>query len=438
MKKIIFFIVCFLFITSNVWAISIECPNISSPGEEINVKVRDDSYNGIKAKYKFDSNFLYQDMTLNKSWRSYYDGVDGFSIGNVINSDDLDMDISLKVKMNASLDEEYVLSLSDIDVNDSSDKTVRLDDISCNIKLVSDINTLDSLVIDGVSLSPKFDKNVLSYKATTKSERIVIKAKVSDSSSKIEGDLGEKKLNIGVNNFVVKVTSARGNVREYKIYITRTIDKKSSDVTLKSLKISNAKIDFKKDVFLYQVNVSNEVESIDIEAVANDKKALVNIDKPDKLVVGENNIKVIVTAEDGTKGVYEIVVNRMHKLSSDASVKNLIIKNYDINFSSDVFNYELEIDNEDSLDIDVILNNDKATYNIEGNRNLIDGSIIKIVVTAEDGNINNYNLKIRKPSQNNSNSIFDYIGIVPVILFVSLVLLVLIIKIIKSKFLKSK
>ena len=348
MKKIIFFVICFFFMINTSFALSMTCPNVASPGEVIKIHLEEAEYNGIKAKYQFDSSFVYRDLSLNSMWKSYYDGVDGFSIGNVSNQDKLLMDIEVKIGMDALINNDYTLKLVDLEGNDANYRSVDLDDLACNIKVLSDINTLDSLVVKNVTLTPKFDKNITVYEGATSNDKIVIDAVLDDSDATIDGDIGEKKLNLGVNTFSIKVTSARGNVREYKVYITRTVPKKNSDATLKDLTLSVGKINFAKNTFLYLVDVSNEISSIDVEANPNNSKARVEIVKPDELIVGENTISVIVTAEDGTKATYVIIVNRKERLSDNATIKRLNIANYYLDFSSDAYEYDLEISNEDN------------------------------------------------------------------------------------------
>ena len=439
MKKIIFGIFCFFMMMNSSWAVTLSCPEVASPGEEIKISVKESEYNGLKVKYNFDSNFIYRDMIINSSWSSYYDGVDGFSIGNVNNQDSLVMDINVRVDMNALANKDYTLELVDIEGNNNEYKSVSLDNESCNIRILSDINTLESIVVEGVNLSPKFDKNVLSYSGVTKKDKINIKATLSNIDSKIEGDIGEKTLNIGVNTFIIKVTSPRGNVREYKLYITRENEKvndkenkKSNDATLKILSLSSGKINFKSDNFLYDVDVGYGVDNIEVEAIPNDSKAKVEIVKPDVLDIGENTIEVIITAEDGTKAIYVVIINRKDKLSSDATIKDLIIKNYEIDFKTDIYNYDLVIDGEKKLDIEVVLNNDKAKYTIKGNNNLTGDSIIEIEVIAEDGSSQVYKIDINKLSESNSNTITYYVKIIPLIGFIILIGIVLVIKIIKT------
>lgn len=430
MRKIIVFISCFLLGINNVLALTMTCPEIASPGEAIKVHIEDDKYNGLKSK--LESNFKYQNITLNNPWKSYYEGYEGFVVGNVSNQDKMFMDIELKIDINKEVNKDYIVELNDIVASDNEYKNIKLDNLSCKVKLVSDINTLDNIEIDDIKLNPKFSKNIYSYKATTKKDKININAILTDKSSKLDGDIGERKLNLGVNTFTIKVTSPRGNTKEYKIYITREVDKKSSDVTLKSLSLSNGKIDFDRSKFLYSVDVNNEVDNIEVEALPSDNKSRVEIEKADKLLIGENTINIKVIAEDGSIGIYSIIVNRKDKLSSDASIKNLIINNYNINFSSDIYNYDLLIDGEDKLDIEVILNDNRSKYKIIGNSKLDDNSTIKIEVQAEDGTTLIYKINISKLIKNNSSSIINYIKLIPLIIVILLLFTILIVKLVKK------
>ena len=426
MRKTIFFIGCFFLMTNNVSALSMTCPEIASLNEIIKVHIEDDNYNGIKGRLNLESGFNYQNITLNSSWKSYYDGYNGFVVGNVSNQDKLLMDVDLKIDISKEVNKDYIIELSDIVASDSEYKSIKLDNLSCKVKLVSDINTLDNIEIDGIELNPKFSKNIYLYKVTTKVDNVNIKAISSDKDSKIVGDIGKQKLNLGVNIFTIKVISARGNIKEYKIYITRELDKKSSDVTLKSLNLSSGKIDFNRNKFLYIVDVDNDIEDIKIDAIANDSEAKIEIEKHDKLVV----IKVI--AEDGSIGIYTIIVNRKDRLSSDASIKSLTIKNYNINFKSDIYNYDLLIDGEEKLDINVILNDKKSKYKIIGNNKLDNNSAIKIEVTAEDNATLIYKINIFKLDKNNSNSIINYIKFNFLIIFIILIFIILIVKLTKK------
>lgn len=435
MKKVVFLIVCFFCGISSSWALTLTCPEVASPGEIVRCHLVEENGTGLKVKYQLDSGITYQSLHLGSSWKSYYDGVDGFSIGNVGSSDSASVDIDFKIGMDVVVNKDYAIQLVEVEKSASDYSLVKLENVNQKIKIVSDVNTLDGLEISNGKLSPTFGKNVTSYKATVQSDKVVIKAVASDSGAKIEGDVGEKSLNYGGNTFVVKVISPRGNERKYSIYITRpfAIVQKDSDISLKSLSVSSGTLNFKADQFLYDIQVGYDVDNIEVVAVPNSEKAKVEIQKEEKLIVGENTINVVVTAEDGTVGTYVIIVNRAEKLSDDASIKSLVVKGYELDFKSDVYQYELEIEKEEKLDIEVELNDEKAKYQIKGNNNLKDKSVIEIVVTAEDGSEQSYQINIVKLGENTSSSILNYIKIVPLISFIILISIILIVKKLRDK-----
>jgi len=260
---------------------------------------------------------------------------------------------------------------------------------------------------------------------------IVILASLTDEASKLEGDIGEHKLNYGLNVFKIKVTSARGSVREYQLYVTREV--KSKDTSLKSLKVNGKKVLLEKEKFLYELEVDYSVLDLEIEAIANDKKAKVIIEKPEELVVGENRIVIKVIAEDGTECSYVLLVQRKRLLSKENRILSLLIDGYDLSFDKDKLEYSLKIDTEEKLNIEVILMDELSKYQIFGNHKLKDGSKIKIVVKAENGDELIYTIKIIQERDGNSSSVIDIIRVFPLVIFIILIVGILIVKLFKNK-----
>ena len=176
-------------------------------------------------------------------------------------------------------------------------------------------------------------------------------------------------------------------------------EKKSNDSSLKELIISDLTLneEFKSDLKQYSLKVPNEITELNITATANDKKATVEIDGNKELKVGENIIKIIVKAEDGTTSTYLITVNRERE---KLSLKTLIIKYEDENgeekelllnpeFNSEILEYNLNnisylINN---LKVEAIPNLEGAIVEIAGNENLTTGEnkiVIKITLKAPE------------------------------------------------------
>ena len=219
MKKFIYFICCFFFMTNVAGAVTFTCPEFASPGEVIRCHLEEGEITGMKSQYQLDSGVIYQGLKVNDLGKSYYDEVEGFSVGNV-SSNNVSFDIDLKIGMDVKINQDYYVRLVNVEKSTLDYQYNKLEDISSKIFVVSDVNTLDNLAISNGTLSPDFDKNITSYKATVKSNKVVIKAIASDSSAKVEGDIGEKILNYGGNTFSIKVTSVRGNAREYTMSLT--------------------------------------------------------------------------------------------------------------------------------------------------------------------------------------------------------------------------
>lgn len=438
MKKITIAIISF-FLTINITnALELTCPTIASPNETITCKIEDREHIGLKTNYSFDKIFNYY-TSYGVSWKKYYDNINGFVVGNILDETSFIYNLELKVSENVELNKEYKVELTNIEATNKNYELEKIDNITKTIKIVSNDNTLKNLKVKDHTITPSFDKNITSYKVTTKNDKVIIEASPNDPSATIEGNIGEQYLEYGVNNLSIKITSPKGESKTYYLYITREYKEipKNSDFTLKDLSINKGKIEFNKNTFLYETTVDNNVENIEVKATPNSDKAIVKIEKPEILLVGKNIISIIVTAEDGTIGKYIIEVTKKEKPSNDATIKNIIIKNYSLDFKSDTYNYNLEILNEKKLNIKVILSNENAKYKISGNNNLKDKSTITIKVTAEDGTINNYKIKITKKDPTNSASFFNKFKITPIIIFIILIISIIILKTTKKKHLSK-
>lgn len=435
MKRINLFFLLLILCPLSVKAIAFECPTVVSVGEEFVCKLQDPELIGLVANYQIDSIFSYESASFGSAWKHYYVGEDGFSVGDVMNRTSFSGELYFRVRSDAKSGLGYTLGLVQMEGVDSKYQNVLIEDTFRTIQIVEDVNTLDHLELSSGQLKPRFDKNITSYEATVNRDRIVIQAVATDSQAKVEGDLGEKLLNYGINSFQIRVTSQRGNVKIYNLYITRFMEEraKNGDATLKSLTVNHGKIDFKNNQYYYYVEVENAVKDIVVQAIPNSSLAVVSIQKSNSLAVGRNEIRVVVQAEDGTQCTYLIVVDRARKLSGEARIKNLTIKNYSLDFDPDTYYYELKLSGEEQLDFQVKLYDTKAHYKIIGNQNLKNNSTITIQVQAEDGTLKNYKIHIIKDGEANSNSLLTYLKIIPLILFVLLIGIVLFVKRCKDK-----
>lgn len=436
MRKIIWFGVILILWPISVNGAVLSCPEKVALGATFSCQIESDEKVGFMGKYQVDTVFKYIGVNNLSSWKTYYTGSRGIVVGKKGEDSKFRGEIQFRVEMNAVPGQMYPIGVVGIEEVNGDYETVGGGDLTSSVMVVSDINTLSSLTISNGNLTPKFDSEVLAYKATVEVAEIEITAVATDGNAVVSGDLGKKELAYGGNVFVIKVTSQMGNVREYKLYITRSIktnDKVVEGAVLESLKINDQIVELVKDKFYYEMDVANEVINLDIEAVASDSRAVVTIEKSDELVVGDNTVKIIVTAADGTSASYVVVVKRQEKLSSENRIYDLKIDGYEINFDSDKESYELEIHDEDKLKIDVELVDDKASYKIKGNKNLENGSKIVIEVTAEDGSKREYEIRIKTEYDKNSSSIFESLRIWPLVIFVIVGIILLVVRRIRKK-----
>lgn len=207
---------------------------------------------------------------------------------------------------------------------------------------------------------------------------------------------------------------------------TTTTKSLSSNNYLSTITVDGEEIEnFSKNTSKYFVKVENDVSTISIEAEAEDEKAKVEIDGPDTLKIGDNEYTISVTSENDTTKFYKVIVTRKEEdESSNTDIDNIKVKGYNLNFDKNSKTFYLSINkNTTKLNIEVTLDDEKSNYEIKGNENLKDGSIVKIIVTAEDGSTDTYRIIIQKDSKSNVPLIIILIGSIIIIGIVVFVLI---------------
>ena len=124
-------------------------------------------------------------------------------------------------------------------------------------------------------------------------------------------------------NATIKVTDGKF-YNEYVYYEAE--EEPSTEVTivasenagLASLVIAGQEISLEDGKYEYEINVSNDVTSADVQAeLANDSAKITSMVYPEELVEGENVVTIIVEAADGTTQEYTVKVIR--EASSESS-----------------------------------------------------------------------------------------------------------------------
>ena len=310
--------------------------------------------------------------------------------------------------------EKYLVTVSNPNLNKSNNAKL------ASLYLSNGEFSFDS---DTTNYSVVVDKNV---------ESVKINANLLDKKASFVSGFGPRTVNLkeGSNTLLVKVKAEDGTISTYTIMVIRS-DGNDLNNRLVNIELSVGKIDFKPDVYVYNFNVDSNINEIDVKGVAESSLATVDVSNT-KLKVGTNKITITVTSESGSKGVYELIVTREDYDSTDNYLKDLTIKNYEIDFKRDIFNYEITIGGEKNLVINPITEKSDATYNIVGNSDLKNDSKIVIKVSDKEGCTREYNITVKK------NSLFDLSFFIDnakwfILIFEFLIILILLIVIISRK-----
>ena len=159
--------------------------------------------------------------------------------------------------------------------------------------------TLQMLALSGITLSPDFDSATMEYTATVDAtvQATTVSAMATHPSATIEVT-GDESLTVGENTVEVMVTAEDGTTM---MTYTVTVTVLSSDATLASLTLSDITLspEFDSAITEYTATVAY-VESTTVEATPTHSGAMVDGTGEMSLMVGENTVEVMVTAEDGT------------------------------------------------------------------------------------------------------------------------------------------
>ena len=207
---------------------------------------------------------------------------------------------------------------------------------------------------------------------------------------------------------------------------TTTTKKKSSNNYLSAIIIDDEEIkEFDKEETKYFVNVIKDVDSVSIKAMVYDETAKYEISGPNKLDIGDNEYTITVTAEDGSIRYYKLIVTKNKEEKTSSKIKNIKIKGYNLNFDGTSLTYHLKINEKvNKLDINISLEDDNSKYEITGNENLKDGSIINIKVSNDDES-SLYRIIISKPIKKNY---IPYIMASIILIIVATIIVIIIIK----------
>lgn len=173
-------------------------------------------------------------------------------------------------------------------------------------------STLRSLSVSSGSI--KFSASVKSYNVSLNAnvESFSVEGVANNSKSKVSYS-PSKSISIKqgeTKTITVTVTAENQTKTGYKIHVSRG-DSRSSDNYLKSLSMKESKINFDKDILNYTLEVPFHITKLNLSYILSDVKAKVDVKGNNDLVVGNNVITLLVTAENQTTKTYTLNVNRL-------------------------------------------------------------------------------------------------------------------------------
>ncbi|MDE5587029.1 MAG: cadherin-like beta sandwich domain-containing protein, partial [Bacilli bacterium] len=287
-----------------------------------------------------------------------------------------------------SLEEEYILYVN---------------------RQMSSNNFLSSLRVNHGTLDPDFNPNTLEYNVEVGSEidSIVVYATTDDSSATITSLIGNEHpytLKKGLNKIQVKVRSMMGITRTYTVNVTR---KESNNNLLSDLKVYFGSrkrfydIHFNKEINEYSITLPSKEEYVEIEAIPEDDASTIIGDGVTLLNTGINTIDISVTSESGSTNVYTITIN--NPMSNNNYLSDLIPSSGTLNpvFGKETLEYTLELTSEvRTLEFTVETEDSNAKVTGHESSGVSDGESTRIItVTAENGDVRTYTIKVKKETE---------------------------------------
>ncbi len=201
--------------------------------------------------------------------------------------------------------------------NDSNNNTLSNNEsdkynlVNNNQSEVKDDTSLKYVKINNKSI---VISETMTYETTGKNIDLDIKA--NDNKATVEFNIQE--LNTGENEVIIKVTAEAGNIKEYKLIITK--NEAISNVVIKEFTLGASKVDFKnnKATINKLANESSFKYSYKLSSISAKLLLYLNDKEVTKLdnIKDKDIIKLVVVDKDDNKNTYEIEVKEMSKLES--------------------------------------------------------------------------------------------------------------------------
>ena len=176
---------------------------------------------------------------------------------------------------------------------------------------------LASLSVSEGKLSPAFSAGQTEYSVSVPFSVSSLNVSAAAEHAGAKVSVGKTNLEAGETTKVkITVTAENGATKTYTIKATRAQDPnyvESDNANLAELTVTDSALSpaFSPEVTQYYVWVPYEVETVELDAAKDHKKAKLSVSEPEALLPGQgNDYTFTVTAENGTQQVYTVTVVR--------------------------------------------------------------------------------------------------------------------------------
>ena len=358
MKKRILLLILFLFIGYNVFAEN------EATLKNIKVNNKECVCDAFKCEIEIDADKATVTYELNDS-NATVDRLSGFS------TDLISPVTTMKVTVVNDKSEEKIENVYTIVIN----RHQKSNDVSLKEFGINDDNIplLEDVFV--YNYTAKYDTELLKIKMIPNNDGATV---ITD----LEQDFPLDKSSLALD---LDVKAENGDVKTYRVVIYRGA---KPDTSLEKLIVANNKVELKENQLEYDIKVDYSIISLDIEAVAKNGNATVDIESTD-LIVGENEVKITVKNENATSEYILHVTREENKDKSLANLKKLTIAEYPkLNFEENILEYNIKLKTiPEKLTIKATPVTKDAKVEILYNEDLSNEDRILIRVSIGDGDI---------------------------------------------------
>lgn len=333
-------IVCVLYSASNVWAAgaSLTGPGTVRAGDTITLSfnISDSGKYGVEGTLSYDSNVvsLSSSSISYKGWKLESNGnsliMYDDAMSNPISGNKTVATLVFKVKSNVAAGTKVNISVNNIVATDGSNES-NLGSATYSTTIAAPLSgnaNLSALSVNGATLTPAFAPGTTSYdigEVDFSVSKLDINYTAEDGKSKVS--VSDNSLDVGKNTVTVTVKAENGTTKSYKISVTRKQDPNyvaSNNAALSGLTVSAGQVspafsEGNKDYVVYLPNEAVGTTYI-ASGTMSDAKAIGVTEGSVVLVEGNNEVKVVGTAEDGSTSEYKVTVVVMPKYEGKVPV----------------------------------------------------------------------------------------------------------------------